>query len=74
MNQKKKLLDDKIKEKFGFDENTNLKKSDYNSFIKLIKKYTDNKLVTPDYRCTKDEIINWLLDHFGSFISIIPDL
>lgn len=71
---KKKLLDDKIKEKFGFDENTNLKKSDYNSFIKLIKKYTDNKLVTPDYRCTKDEIINWLLDHFGSFISIIPDL
>ena len=70
----KKLLDDKIREKFDYEDDINLTKSDYYSFIKLIKNYADNKITTPDNKCTKGEMINWLLDHFGSFISIISEL
>lgn len=72
--KQKKLLDDKIREKFDYEDDINLTKSDYYSFIKLIKNYADNKITTPDNKCTKGEMINWLLDHFGSFISIISEL
>lgn len=74
---KKNLLNSKIRRKFGYYDDTNLTKNDYNSFIKLIKNYSDIKLVHLDEminKCTKDEMINWLLDHFGSFFSIIPEL
>ena len=40
----------------------------------MIKHYCKNKIATPKGDCNKREIVSWLVDHLGSFISIIPDL
>lgn len=71
---KKQLLDHQIKEKFEIPNDKELNKSHYWKMIQLLKQFSTNKTLFPHESCTKDEIVKWLLDHLGSYISIIPDL
>ena len=64
----------KRSEKFGLKDETILTKTNYWEFIQLIKKFSENKNIPPQRNCCKEDLINWLLDHLGAFISIFPDL
>lgn len=56
------------------EENKELTKDDYWQLIKKIKEISENKKNFPTRNCCKSELIKWLLDHLGTFITIIPDL
>ncbi|KAK8841703.1 hypothetical protein M9Y10_015781 [Tritrichomonas musculus] len=71
---RRKLLDENIRKKFCLEDETLLTKIHYWEFIQLIKKFSENKIVTPQRNCCKEDLINWLLDHLGAFISIFHDL
>ena len=71
---KKKILDEKIKEKLGIDLNKEITKSQYLLIIKKIKQVSEIKVKIPTMSNSKEDIINWLIDHIATIITSIPEL
>ena len=71
---KKKILDEKIKEKLGIDLNKEITKSQYLLIIKKIKQVSEIKVKIPTMSNSKEDIINWLIDHIATIITLIPEL
>lgn len=67
-NQGYKKRTKKIREKFGLSEDQIITKKNYLELIKRIKNYSQNKMHVPTNKCSKEELVNWLLDHLRTFI------